>query len=459
MKIRNLKFLCIAVFAMLFTWNTQAQDPLLFYGFNGVAQNQLTNPAYQVNEKFTFGFPNVAIYLTNSQFAPMSLFLSDGDINQVLTDNVASMTNDDRLLFDLHTDLFFLGFKAGRSYISMGAYNRNIVNFNYPSNLIKLAYFGNAQFINQEVELLGNQIFATNYIGYHLGYQYKSSNEKWTIGGRVKFLSGIADATTEKLSARVGFFEDGWTLNSEVLVRTSNTNTLASGDINNVIDNLFSGNTGLAFDLGLSYEFTKRLRLSTAVTDMGSITWRNDLVNYESGGDAEFQGLRIKLGQEGNTDNFNNALDSLQKDLNIREEEGQEYTSAIPFRYNAVLDYSLTRKQRLTGVYEYIQFRGNDFHRMGVQYHLQMTRWLHLSGSYGIMNNNFSNFGAGFMFKFLGIQTYLLTDQINGLWQPENVNALNIRLGVNFSLGVNKKKEEEKRKLREEKREKKKSNN
>ena len=450
-KIINIQAIFFVV-AIGLSAKVSAQDPLMFYGFNGVAQNQLLNPAYKVNEKFTFGFPNVAFYLTNSQFAPMQLFLADADINQTLSDNISSMTNDDRLLLDLHVDLFYLGFKAGRSYISFGAYNRNIVNFNYPSNLLKLAYFGNAQFINQEVELLGNEIYATNYLTYHLGYQYTTKNDKLTFGARAKFMSGIADVYTERLSANVGFFDEGWTIASDVLVRSSNTAALTAGDINNVIENLFTGNTGFAFDFGVSYEITKKLRLSTAFTDWGSITWRNDLVNYQAGGSATFEGLKIALGKEGSTDNFGDALDSLVKSLQIEEVEGTEYTSSIPFRYNVVADYSLTRKQRLTGVYEYMNFRGGDFHRMGIQYHLQMTRWLHLSGSYGIMNNNFSNFGTGFMAKILGIQFYLLTDQINGLWSPENVNALNIRTGVNFSLGVNLKKEEEKRKLREQKR-------
>ena len=435
----------------LFSFQSKAQDPLLFYGFNGVGQNQLLNPGYKLNEKFTFGFPNFSFYLTNSQFAPLSLFVKDGDINQVLRDNIATMTNDDRLLFDLHVDLFYLGFKAGRSYISFGAYNRNIINFNYPSNLLKLAYFGNAQFINQDVEMLGNEIFATNYITYHLGYRYKTKNEKLNIGVRGKFMSGIADISTERLSTRIGFFEDAWTLNSDVLVRSSNTSALTSGDIGNVINNLFTGNTGFAFDLGFSYELTKRLRLSAAATDIGSITWRNNLVNYQASGSYEFEGLSIVLGEEGSTDNFGDAIDSLSADLQIKEVEGSEYTSSIPMRANFVTDFSLTRKQRLTGVYEYTNFRGNDFHRMGLQYHLQMTRWLHLSASYGIMNNNFTNFGAGLMFKLLGFQVYVLTDQLNGIWAPENVNALNIRTGVNFSLGRNFKKEEEKKKLREEK--------
>lgn len=55
-------------------------------------------------------------------------------------------------------------------------------------------------------------------------------------------------------------------------------------------------------------------------------------------------------------------------------------------------------------------------------------------GSYTVVRNNFSNIGMGFIVRFLGIQLFAVTDQINALFSAEKLNTISFRTGINISI-------------------------
>ncbi|GCD78688.1 hypothetical protein JCM31826_21700 [Thermaurantimonas aggregans] len=411
------------------------QVPYSFYTFYPVAHTQIVNPAAPVNEKFTLGFINTGMMIENTPFRPMEFFLKTSNVNDVLRNSISGMDNSDYLNLDVRTDLLFLGFKIGKLYLSGGVYNQKSVLFGYPHNLLSLLYFGNAQFQNQNVNLLGNTIDITDYSAIHVGGQIKIKS--LSIGGRIKLINGIQSFKTESTTAQVGFYDTAWTLSTDILIRSS-------GDFSDFADRMIdyrthltpgsTGNRGFAFDIAASYDFNDKLRVSAVMADIGSIKWNEQLKEYYSNGNVHFNGLNINLAEDEQVDSFDEIIDSINSALNIQERAGESYTTSLSARYSIFVDYKFFKNQRLSAFADLRKTSITNMLAFGAQYHMPITRWLSFMGSYTVINNNFSNFGAGFMFKFLGVQIYGVTDQINAILNPERLNAINFRMGINISF-------------------------
>ncbi|MFN4300333.1 MAG: DUF5723 family protein [Thermaurantimonas sp.] len=425
----------ILIALIIISGGLYGQVPYSFYTFYPVAHTQIVNPAAPVNEKFTLGFVNTGMMIENTPFRPMEFFLKTSNVNDVLRKSISGMDNSDYLNLDVRTDLLFVGLKIGKLYFSGGVYNQKSVLFGYPNNLMSLLYFGNAHFQNQTINLLGNTIDITDYSAIHFGGQIRLKN--LTIGGRIKLINGIQSFRTESTTAQVSFYDTAWTLNTDVLIRSS-------GDFSEFTERMINyrthlspgstGNNGFAFDIAASYDFSDKLRISAVVADIGSIKWNEQLKEYYSNGNVNFNGLNINLAEDEQVDSFDQIIDSINSALNIQERPGESYTTSLPARFSIFVDYKFFKNQRLSVFADLRKTSISNMLAFGAQYHMPITRWLYFMGSYTVINNNFSNFGGGFMFKFLGIQIYGVTDQINAILNPERLNAINFRMGINISL-------------------------
>lgn len=425
----------IAILLTIFFNHLNAQLPYTFYAFYPIAQSHIVNPSAPVYEKFTLGFLHTGIFLQNTPFKPMELFLKNENVNYIIEKSILGMNESDFLNVDNRTDLLFLGFKLGRFYFSAGSYNQKSMMFGYPPNLFQLAYYGNSPFQNQSVNLLGNFIEIFDYSAVHLGSQIHI--KKATIGARIKLLNGIQSFKTEYTKAEVGFFDTAWTINTDLLIRSSGNLSELSKTMLNINSHFLpgsTGNRGLAFDLGISWEINDRLRLSAVIADIGQINWKKNLTEYYSSESTKFDGLNINLSQENQNVSFKEILDSITTAFNIRERNGKPYTTQLPFRSTAILDFSFFRNHRLTGILDYRKWNTYTIFAIGGQYYLPLAKWFHFVGSYTIANNSFSNVGIGFMFKLSGFQFYAVTDQVNAMFNAENLNILSFRSGINISL-------------------------
>lgn len=423
-------FFLLASFQSLYS-----QVPYSFYGFYPIAQSHIFNPAAPVHERFTLGLINTGLQLHNTPFRPMELFLKDANINQVLRNSISGMKQGDFLNMDVRSDLVFLGIKIKNVYFTAGAYNQMSLLFGYPIELFRLAYFGNAQYQNQTVNILGNSIESISYSAIHAGTQIQM--KRLTIGSRVKLLNGIQSFKTEKTRAEIGFYDTAWTLSSEILIRSSGSFDNLDKDFINIQNHLVpgsTGNSGVAFDFAAAWDVSPKLRVSALMADVGKIRWNRNLTEYYSSGTAEFKGLNINLADDSQQDSFQEVIDSINSALNINKREGTSYSTALPVRLSAIVDYKFYKNQRLMAFADYRFTNDFAFFAFGAQYHIPLFTWFHLMGSYTVSNRNFYNFGAGFAIKLLGFQIFAITDQLNSIINPEKLNSINVRIGINYSL-------------------------
>ncbi len=415
--------------------NIYAQLPYSFSSFYSIAQSHIVNPSAPVCEKFTLGIFQTGIFVQNTPFRPMELFLKNTDINNVLENSIAGISQRDYLNLNVNTELLFIGFKLGRFYITGGSYNQISMMFGYPSNLLRLAYFGNLQFQNQTVNLLGNSIETFDYSAVHLGSQIRVKN--FSVGARIKLINGIQSFKTEHTNAEVSFYDTAWTLNTNILMRSSGNISEISQNILNFNNHFVpgsTGNRGIGFDIGISLAINDRLSLSAVLADIGYIHWQQNLTEYYSSGTSKFDGLNINLAEENQNISFGEIIDSVSAAFNINERPGTSYTSTLPIRSTLILDYTLFRNHRISGVLDYRRWNYYNIFALGGQYHIPLSKWIYIMGSYTVVRNNFSNIGMGFIVRFLGIQLFAVTDQINALFSAEKLNTISFRTGINISI-------------------------
>ena len=147
---------------------------------------------------------------------------------------------------------------------------------------------------NTLIDLSDTRLKAMAWNEIAVGYT-KHINTKWTLGGRLKYLNGLAysDFSSQKLTARIG--PDGNSFDIDSKIRTASLNPLSDkgyGDQDLTIyknDDLASlmlsglgKNNGLALDAGVNYELKKELNFFAGFNDLGFISWKNNPLIYNT---------------------------------------------------------------------------------------------------------------------------------------------------------------------------------
>jgi long-subunit fatty acid transport protein len=195
-----------------------------------------------------------------------------------------------------------------------------------------------------------------------LSYSYKF-NDNWQLGGRLKYLSGVINAETEKLSYTIDKYYDYYLLSSDVNLR-SNVGSSSSSSNNdwfdpvdfNPIGYFFSNNfsdAGIGIDVGAKYQTTdKRLTANASISDLGMIFWneRNSIntITLNPNNKLKFEGFG-DLEQTFNSGaDFTTLFDSVgtefKRTIGIAEVEDYSYSSSLPTLFQASGTYSIDDK-------------------------------------------------------------------------------------------------------------------
>src|SRR5690606_13658799 len=187
--------------------------------------------------------------------------------------------------------------------LSFGVY-KDIDFFNYwPEDMAILANEGNLNNPGRIFDFSDANIKAEAITVFHVGLQHQL-NDKWTIGGRLKFYSSHMNVTSTN---NKGTFRGGGSytdlVNADVEIHTSGNTQLREtyryirdeifdGDINPVKDAirlhnqvynkgpLITKNLGLGVDLGFTYEPSESWSYSASIVDLGFISHNGDVTNY-----------------------------------------------------------------------------------------------------------------------------------------------------------------------------------
>ena len=434
---RNTKTLLILFVLFCTSLSVQAQAPLSLYGMKKIPQSSLLNPAHRSESSFFIGVPllsSIGLQFHNSGFALEELIGKDvDDPNVAIREIAAGLDNEDILRFNLRTELLFIGFEVGKEgFLTLGADVNQVLNFNYPADLVRFAFPTATEFTSTNIDLSGTHYGAMAYSQLHLGYQHTFLDRKLSVGGRVKYNNVYANIYVERLDAQIDGRSDRMLVTTDVLIRSAGVAPFEDG-VDFTPGQLFGGNTGFTFDLGASYRVTPKLEVMASVLDLGTINFTKDLRDRSSKGTYEFTGLEFNA-VDGDV-NDQTIGDQLDSTFGFTETDGIAYSRALTNRYFIGASYELTKNHAFQGTYNLNRWDGLNFHNASLGYVGTYGKGFQLMLNWNMINSTFMNFGGGFGLDMGAFQWYLLSDNFYGMIAPGTAQTVGFRTGFNLKFG------------------------
>ncbi len=432
--------------------NAFAQGDMTQHFMRGVQQTSYSNPALCTPTKYYFGAPLISsIHLSYAHkgFLYKDLFsrVPGSDSLQLNVDQALSKNQFRSFLsYDAAIDLLSLGYFHRNLYFGLNLTERSSARASYTKDLVDLLWNGSSGLIGAKPDMSG-MLNAVRYseLGLRLTYEENSV----FYGVRLKLLSGIMNVLAEKDSfatLRIDSSSYETSGRTNFMLRSSGLHTEFS---DSGAGALSFQNMGMAIDAGFEYRMNNdRISLSGSIRDLGSIRWKNDVVNYSSNKNLALTGRDLKLGEDSLF--FENTLDSLSNLLEV-EQTNDAYTSRLIPKYYLSAAFKMTPKSTL-GFLMYFEFiRKKIRPSFSLNYGKKITEHLEASLSYSIINNTYGNFGAGIFYKKARFQFYFASDNlvsvlkgplqklvfkknVASLYLPKSSQIYSLQIGVNIAL-------------------------
>lgn len=451
--------------------SVQGQNNLTLYNMKPVPQKFYANPANPSDAKLFIGVPGASSHyidfgITAFQLHDLVDAISgdqNGDTTLSLSEFTKGFKKKNYISINNSMDLFSFGFKLKNNYFFLNTSVINNARFTAPGDFFQFVTQGNGgSNLNRKFDF-GFGLDLLSYAEIGIGYSRKLLDEKLTVGGRVHFIKGIAIISTQQ--SEFNFTTDKNTfdyyLQSDIEINSAlSFNKLPSISpfdstfkprdsigFQQVVNSFFKGgNRGMALDVGVTYKPTNKFTLSASITNIGKINWNTNTYNWKSrnpGATYRYTGLDI-----------DNALDEQERDI---EEAFNEFADTLKSTFR--LDNNT--ESFTTGLFAQFYVGGNlnitKNHNAGVLLHgsfyrktidpaitlswnSKLTKILGASVSYSVANNSFVNAGLGLSVDAGPIQTYFVSDNLLGLFAHKQVNTVNLRAGMNVTIGRGEKK-------------------
>ncbi|MFP4088912.1 MAG: DUF5723 family protein [Cyclobacteriaceae bacterium] len=402
-------------------------------------QSMHTNPATDLPHKASITLASsVQLGLKNTGFTYNTLTsqIREGENGRYLDLNELSnnlrLNGRDYMHLNASFDAFAVSFRAGKNRFSVNITEHINARFNYNSSLLDVLVSGNTP--GSTLSTGGYKIRGMHYREYGLGYNRRILEEgKMIVGGRIKLLQGMANVNTVKtdVSLSTAGEQDMYaiTASSDILVRTagSKLSENISGDYL-----LNFGNTGLGVDLGATYKYSNNWTFSASLINLGSIKWKEDVVNYQSSGEFVFEGIDNNDLFSGNFEVDQGQLtDSLTQIFEFTESD-EAYRTALPAQMYLTAYYQLARNTQASATYH-----GNMFGGLQNSLALGITqragKWFQVGATYSMQARAYNNLGMGIIIGN-GFQLYAMSDNILAFMQPGGARTAQLRGGFNFAF-------------------------
>ncbi len=296
-----------------------------------------------------------------------------------------------------------------------------------------------------------------NYLEIALGHSHQI-NEKLKVGGKMKFLIGVAYADFSVDNMDVTMNGDYWAINAnaQLLAALGDTQfsydddddpTTNDPDRGSKVDGIDGYNFslpgfGVAFDFGATYQVMDNLTVSASVTDLGFINWRN--VNKASSrGEYTFDGFSdiwVSGENEGNKigDQFEDLGDDLNRVFSIYDDGTVKKTQALAATINIGAEYTMPfydkfrvgflYTSRVNGLYSY--------HQGMLSANVRPLNWIEANLNTSVSSTGWQ-LGGMLSFYMKKFNFYLASDRM--IWgklgkQFIPLNNMNINIAMGFNI-------------------------
>lgn len=442
-----------------------AQDGMnTSYFLSNFSQRFRLNPAYQPEYKAFIGLPGlsgVSVNYLNSSFTPEKFLEKRNDsVYMNINKFYDGLHKRNYMMVNNENSLLTVGVRIKKWYATLDIVQKNDVLFRYNKDIFTFLKYGNMNQSNMDFGKLG--VNADSYLEVALGLSRKV-NDRLTVGGRLKYLNGIANVRMTDSELGIRTEADG----TLTLYSRQNIKMMAPVNIRNkqtgmpfpenqpiewddldfdvddisVSDVLNTKNPGFAIDLGGEYKMTDRITLFASVTDLGFIHWGNEEFGYNFIQDAEFkwEGADISGAISGDDESVNDAFDNLVDSLktNFRlSRKSASYTTMLSPKIYLGGTYRLNRMFEAGALLRASVVNGMFLPAFTASVNGRFIRNVSASVSYTATRGSYANIGAGITAKLGPLQLYASTDNLLAC-NYTNTKSINARVGINLLFGHN----------------------
>lgn len=433
-----------------------AQTEFSLYRLNAnLPQANMLNPAFAPNSKLTIGLPLVSsIYaaVDNDGIAFRDVFMdSENDSLKIDTLSIFSKLNpSNRIQVNEAIQLFYLGLRGRKGYLSFAIHQVLEMRFNYPGDLAGWAIRGPAH-----PAYVGRSLDLSNFYSRSVAYNKVSLNyarditPELRVGARFNYLLGVAAGESTSIDGRLTVNMDS------VNIRTGDIHFQTAGidffDQDNLDVNdyktyfLGTKNKGMSWDIGATYEVTNNLTVSAAINDLGYINWKEYTrsyrvapVNYTFKGFDMLDYINKKPGDE-----FLQAeADSLENLFTATETTGNKFKTSLIGKFYAGVNFRLLRVNNFSALVYMDVFHKKVNPALSLGYNLQLGRLLNTTVGITYQNGSITNIGAGIALKLTHMQFYATSDRANSFIYPARASRADAHIGMNLVFGRPKKNRE-----------------
>ncbi|MFK8007906.1 MAG: DUF5723 family protein [Saprospiraceae bacterium] len=407
--------------------------------FMNVWQTSKTNPAYISEKKLVIGLPSLHLnyYNNTGDFSSLIVdYLNDKEGIEI-GDALASLPMTNNIFRGvLEVETFNIGYRFGKVQLGFSHLQKADLYLKFPKTLAQLFLEGNGQFVGQKINLSHDlHLNAYHEFGLSGAIQLKQLN----VGARVKFLSGIANATTEKGDVSLFTDDDVYqlTLDRDYILNTAGVENLDETDDFDLslktidVKNLFTKNLGFSVDLGITYSVNEKLSLSASMLDLGRINWEENVTNYINEGETTYDGFDFSQFVENDSVSFESTLDTLENTFNFSEED-KSYSTSMPVKFYLSGTYQLNEKTQVGGLFYYENYRGEHFPMLGLSANTKFKKIFNVGATYAARKDSFFNLGLNFAINYKAFQLFATVDNVVGIFQPFKSSNANFRTGLNL---------------------------
>jgi hypothetical protein len=333
---------------------------------------------------------------------------------------------------------------------SFGLNFRTTVDAGIPKELFSvLKDFRNGTFDIPDITLR-----ASSYLEFALGFAMPVGWQNLVVGGRLKFLVGVAQADASLNNIRLNVDSDNLGVRANgtmqihhALMNFDNLPTDQNGgiDMENVLN--YDSNFGLkngihsfgaAIDLGAEAKLLgKRLKISAAVNDFGFIKWgkANNFIADTSDIIYEFRGINFDTGDP--------EVVEHEKEITLRQQASQNYSRRLATTLNIGVEYNFLNNLLGVGVLSHTRMAGTvNYSELTLTGTVRPSGWFTAAVSHSLVHNKFGLFGLAFNFHPRGINFFLGFDylptkmaKVDGATVPQRLKSFNTYIGLAFTPG------------------------
>ena len=428
---------CFTAFLVgVLSLTTIAQNEIGTYFLDGTWAARELNLTDTLQGKIEIYLPGIFAESHHSNQISLAQIVRDNEGTNTLDLNGVINQLDQNNTFEnnLKVNSIGIGLKFKSFQIDVRHNTRLNSVINYPRTLAQLVFQGNAQFIGETVEF-GPSVDYFAYHEYSLGISKQFG--ALSLGGRIKFLSGIGFLQTDQNRASLFTDDDVFQLTFDTDYALNTFNTL---DIEGVSDftfngdlaeQFFSNNTGFGFDFGASLDLTKKLRISASILDLGSINWDEDTNRFESQGNFTYDGVDLDDFLLNDSVEFEVKLDTLEEVFAFNK-SSTEAESSLNAKVYIAGQYQISN-QLSVGALLHIDNLDDVNPAVGLNAQYQFSKTFLLGINYSYRKDNFSNLGAQFSAKLGPVILFGNADNIPSFFS-NSIYSFNGRLGLGLAF-------------------------